>query len=66
MKRPSKSDAAQSKGKVKKRSEEKSAPTLSRKLRDKKDGETSKQGVQPRQDQSPHGDTHAAREGLVL
>ncbi|KAI3371266.1 hypothetical protein L3Q82_023882 [Scortum barcoo] len=44
MKRPSKSDASESKGKVKKRSAEKSAPTLAKKLRDKKDAEVSKQG----------------------
>lgn len=50
MKRPTKSDASEPKGKVKKRAGESSATTLSRKLRDKKDGEKSKQGVQPRRD----------------
>lgn len=42
--RPTKSDASESKSKVKKRPAEKSAPTLSKKLRDKKDGEASKPG----------------------
>ncbi|XP_036963154.1 DNA damage-binding protein 2 isoform X2 [Acanthopagrus latus] len=44
MKRPTKSNASEPKGKVKKRAGESSATTLSRKLRDKKDGEKSKQG----------------------
>lgn len=45
--RPGKSDASESKGKVKKRPAENSGPTLSKKLRAKKDAETSKPGVQP-------------------
>ncbi|XP_073328123.1 DNA damage-binding protein 2 isoform X2 [Pagrus major] len=44
MKRPTKSDASGPKGKVKKAAGESSAPTLSRKLRDKKDGEKPKRG----------------------
>ncbi|TMS05184.1 DNA damage-binding protein 2 [Larimichthys crocea] len=45
MKRkPMQLDATGSKGKGKKRTGEDSAPTLSKKLRDRKDGETSKQG----------------------
>ncbi|XP_030282597.1 DNA damage-binding protein 2 isoform X2 [Sparus aurata] len=44
MKRPTKSDASEPKGKMKKRAGESSATTLSKKLRDKKDGEKSKQG----------------------
>lgn len=50
MKRPTKSDASEPKGKMKKRAGESSATTLSKKLRDQKDGEKSKQGVQPRRD----------------
>ncbi|XP_028440984.1 DNA damage-binding protein 2 isoform X1 [Perca flavescens] len=43
--RPKKSaDASESKSKVKKRAGENSGPTLSKKLRERKDGETSKQG----------------------
>ncbi|XP_070687348.1 DNA damage-binding protein 2 [Pempheris klunzingeri] len=42
--RPTKSDPSESKSKVKKRPAGNSAPTLAKKLRDKKDGETSKQG----------------------
>ncbi|XP_035521463.1 DNA damage-binding protein 2 isoform X2 [Morone saxatilis] len=42
--KPTKSAASESKSKVKKRSGENSAPTLSKKLRDRKDGETSQQG----------------------
>ncbi|XP_070763724.1 DNA damage-binding protein 2 [Enoplosus armatus] len=45
--RPTKSDASESKAKVRKRTAESSAPTLSKKLRDKKDGETSKQAGPP-------------------
>ncbi|XP_023278315.1 DNA damage-binding protein 2 isoform X2 [Seriola lalandi dorsalis] len=42
--RPTKSGASGPKGKVKKRPAENSGPTLSKKLRDKKDGESSKPG----------------------
>ncbi|XP_044050500.1 DNA damage-binding protein 2 isoform X3 [Siniperca chuatsi] len=45
--RPTKSDASESKGKVKKRTGETSAPTLSKRLRAKKDGEISKQAAGP-------------------
>ncbi|XP_044050498.1 DNA damage-binding protein 2 isoform X2 [Siniperca chuatsi] len=45
--RPTKSDASESKGKVKKRTGETSAPTLSKRLRAKKDGEISKQAGPP-------------------
>lgn len=45
--RRTKSDASESKGKVKKRIGETSAPTQSKRLREKKDGETSEQGEQP-------------------
>lgn len=40
-------DASESKSKVKKRVGENSGPTLSKKLRERKDGETSKEGMQP-------------------
>ncbi|XP_040894646.1 DNA damage-binding protein 2 isoform X2 [Toxotes jaculatrix] len=57
--RPTKSDASESKGKVKKRPAESSAPTLSKKLRDKKNGESSKPGPPPKsagvQRKSGHG-----------
>lgn len=43
--KPTKSAAAGSKNKVKKTPEGVSGPTLSRKLRDKKNGETSKSGM---------------------
>ncbi|XP_026166395.1 DNA damage-binding protein 2 isoform X2 [Mastacembelus armatus] len=46
--RPTKSVASESKGNVKKRSAENSGPTLSKKLRDKKDGETSKPELPPK------------------
>uniref|UniRef100_UPI0037E75719 DNA damage-binding protein 2 n=1 Tax=Semicossyphus pulcher TaxID=241346 RepID=UPI0037E75719 len=45
--RPTKSDASESKSKGKKKAKENSAPTLSKKLRDRKDGETSKQASPP-------------------
>ncbi|XP_065813236.1 DNA damage-binding protein 2 isoform X2 [Labrus bergylta] len=45
--RPTKSDASESKSKVKKRTKGNSAPTLSKKLRGLKDGETSTQGPPP-------------------
>lgn len=44
--RTSKSDACKSQGKVEKRPAESSGPTLSKKLRDKANGETSKPGLQ--------------------
>ncbi|XP_069018695.1 DNA damage-binding protein 2 isoform X1 [Embiotoca jacksoni] len=43
--RPAKSEASESKSKVKKTRAEESAPTTSKKLRDKKDGEKSKAGL---------------------
>ncbi|XP_039989679.1 DNA damage-binding protein 2 isoform X2 [Xiphias gladius] len=46
--KPRKSDASDSKAKARKRPAENSAPTLSKKLRDKKDGETSKAGPPPK------------------
>lgn len=45
--KPAKSDANGSKSKVKKRAAEDSGTTLSKKVKEKKDGETSKPGVQP-------------------
>ncbi|KAM7002222.1 DNA damage-binding protein 2 isoform 2-T4 [Tautogolabrus adspersus] len=45
--RPTKSDASESKSKVKKRTKDNSAPTLSKKLRGIKDAETSTQGPPP-------------------
>lgn len=45
--RRTKSDASESKGKVKKRIGETSAPTQSKRLREKKDGETSEQAGPP-------------------
>ncbi|XP_045892902.1 DNA damage-binding protein 2 isoform X3 [Micropterus dolomieu] len=45
--RRTKSDASESKGKVKKRIGETSAPTQSKRLREKKDGETSEQAAGP-------------------
>uniref|UniRef100_A0A667X8I6 DNA damage-binding protein 2 n=1 Tax=Myripristis murdjan TaxID=586833 RepID=A0A667X8I6_9TELE len=45
--RPAQSDASDSKGKVKKRSEQKSGRTIAKKLREKMEGETSKSGLKP-------------------